>query len=60
MREISKQLLAYVVWLVFPVVFENISCPNPDFVPMSRFSFLKMGSYTKREILANFVKLRKI
>ena len=50
----------YVVWLIFPVVFENISCPNFDFIPMSKFSFLKMGPNTKQENLGNFVKFRKI
>ena len=35
------------VWLVFLLVFENISCPNPDFIPMSKFSLLKMGPLMK-------------
>ena len=48
----------YVVWLVFPVVSENVSCPNPDFIPMSKSSFLNMGPKTKREIFANFLKFK--
>ena len=46
------------VWLVFPVVYEKISCPNPDFIPMSKFSILKMGPNTKWEIFANFEKFK--
>ena len=49
-----------VVWLVFLVAFENISCPNPDFIPMSKFSFLKIGPNTKWEIFGSFVKFHKI
>ena len=45
----------YLVWLVFPAAFENISCPSPNFTPMSKFSFLKMGPNTKWGIFAKFV-----
>ena len=45
----------YVAWLVFPVVFENISCPNPDCIPISKFSFLKLGPNRKHEIFLKFV-----
>ena len=58
MRIISNSFWVYVVWLVFPVVFKNIRHPNPDFILMSKFSFLKMCPNTKQEIFANFVKIK--
>ena len=56
----QNSVWVYVAWLVFLVVFEDISCPNPDIIPMSKFSLLKMGPNTKKEIFANFVKIFKI
>ena len=47
----------YLVWLFFLVVFQNINCPNPDFIPMSKFSFLKMGPNHK---MGNFCQFCKI
>ena len=44
----------YAVWLALQVVFENSSCPNPDLIPTSKFSFLKIGPNTKLEIFENF------
>ena len=36
----SKSFWVYVVWLVFLVVFENISYPkNPDFIPLQNLAF---------------------
>ena len=57
-----KQLLDLcgLVSLSGSILFENIICPNPDFIPMSKFSFLKMGPNTKQEICVNFVKFHKI
>ena len=52
---IQNSFWVYVVWLVFLVVFENISFRNPNFIPMSKFSYLNMSPNTKWGFFATFV-----
>ena len=51
----------YVIWLVFSVVFENISCPKPDFILCQNVASRKWVQTQNRKflrILWNFVKLK--
>ena len=50
----------YVIWLVFPVVFENISCPTLDFIPMSNLTSWRWTQTQNRKFLQIFHKIHKI
>ena len=60
MRIALKQLLGLRGWVSLSGSICEYQILNPDFIPMSKFSFLKMGPNTKQEIFEKFVKFCKI